>query len=93
MGKVAGDRRREWWPVAREGAAAVWGTVAWKGRRRCGEPPRGRGGGGVGATEERAQHRWGITAKRVRRRRERGGGDVREERVRVKGRGAAAATT
>jgi hypothetical protein len=34
--------------VAREGVAAVWGTAAWKGWRRCGEPPRGRGGGGVG---------------------------------------------
>jgi hypothetical protein len=69
MGKVAGDRRREWWPVAREGAATVWGTA------------RGRGGGGVGAVEERARQRWGITAKRARRRRERDGGGVREERV------------
>jgi hypothetical protein len=29
MGKVAGDRRREWWPVAREGAAVVWARRRW----------------------------------------------------------------
>jgi hypothetical protein len=80
MGMVAGDRRRECWPVAREGATAVWGTTARKGRWRCGEPPRGRGGGGVGATDERARRRWGITAERARRWRWRDDGDgVREE--------------
>jgi hypothetical protein len=40
-----------------EGAVAVRGTAAGKGWRRCGEPPRGRGGGGVGAAEERARRR------------------------------------
>jgi hypothetical protein len=69
MGKVAGDRRREWWPVAREGAAAVWGTVAWKGRRRCGEPPRGR------AAVVLARQRRGRSIDGESRRRGRGDGE------------------
>jgi hypothetical protein len=64
-----------------DGAAAVWGPAAWKGWRRCGEPPRGRGGGGVGAATERARRRWGEAAERAPRRTERGGGGVREESV------------
>jgi hypothetical protein len=89
-----------------EGVAAVRGTATRKGRRRCGEPPRGRGGGGVGVAEERARgggvgtrrvegvaavrgtaagkgrrRWWGATAVRARRRTERGGDGVREERV------------
>jgi hypothetical protein len=64
-----------------EGAAAVRGTAAGKGWRRCGEPSRGRGDSGVGAVEERARRRWGAAAVRAWRRTERGGGGVREESV------------
>jgi hypothetical protein len=68
-----------------EGAAAVQGPAAGKGRRwcwrdGCGARRRwdaalvGRGGG-------RAWRRWGAAEERARRRTERGDGGVREERV------------
>jgi hypothetical protein len=58
-----------------EGAAAVRGTAAGKGWRRCGEPPRGKGGSGVGAAEERVRAAVGrggsasVATDRARRRR------------------------
>jgi hypothetical protein len=85
MGKVAGDRRREWWPVARKGATAVWGTAAWKGRW-CGEPPWGRGGGGVG--NRRGE---GAAVVLARRRRGRDSGGESRRRGRDDGESAAAA--
>jgi hypothetical protein len=69
-----------------EGATVVWGLAAWKGRRQCGEPPRGRGGGGVG--NRRGE---GAAVVLARRRRGRGGGGARRQCERGDGQSAAAA--